>query len=132
MLLIRARVDRSRIEGQGLFAVEPIPAGTPVWRFVPGFDRCFTPEEFLALPEPARAHIRHYGYLDAGRGCWVLNGDLTIFMNHASPPNTGAPGTTGAAEETVALRDIAAGEELTCDYHAFDAGGKPVGPPGPG
>jgi SET domain-containing protein len=22
---------------------------------------------------------------------------------------------------TVALRDLAAGEELTCDYHAFDA-----------
>ncbi len=126
MLLIPARVDRSAIEGLGLFAVVPVAAGTPVWQWEPGFDRRFRPDEFAALPERARAHVRHYGYLDAGRDCWVLNGDLTIFMNHSPTPNTGAPGSLGASDATVALRDIAAGEELTCDYHAFDAGGKPV------
>lgn len=41
MILIPARVAASRIHGLGLFAVEPIPRGTPVWRFVPGFDPLF-------------------------------------------------------------------------------------------
>lgn len=37
--------------------------------------------------------------------------DLGRFMNHSSSPNCGA-GISGGS----ALREIAAGEELTCDY----------------
>ncbi len=124
MLLIHAQCDRSPIHGLGLFAVDRVPAGTPVWRFSPGFDRTFTRVEVDQLPDPARRHLLHYGYLDATAGVWVLNGDLSIFMNHSGAPNTGAPSTNGAARETLALRDIAAGDELTCDYHAFDASKK--------
>ena len=127
MILVPVVADRSAIHGLGLFATEFIPAGTPIWRFEEGFDQTFELAAFERLPEPARRHLRHYGYLDVARGRWVLNGDLGIFMNHSRLPNTGAPGVTGAADTTVALRDIAAGEELTCDYQAFDAGGKPVG-----
>ncbi|MCC6235389.1 MAG: SET domain-containing protein [Verrucomicrobiales bacterium] len=127
MMLVRVAVGRSDIEGMGLFATVPIPAGTPVWRWVSGFDRVLEESEMTAWPEAARRHIAHYGYLDPASRRWVLGGDLSIFMNHAAHPNTGAPGTVGAAPETVALRDIAAGEELTCDYHQFDASGKPVG-----
>lgn len=120
MLLVKACAQPSPLHGLGLFALEAIPTGTPLWRFEPGFDRAFTPEQFAALPPPAQAHLRHFAYLDEVSGSWVLNGDLTIFMNHSSPPNTGA--MPGAAEPviTVALRDIAAGEELTCNYFAFD------------
>jgi hypothetical protein len=42
-------------------------------------------------------------------------------MNHDPRPNTGAPADAREPVTTVALRDIAAGEELTCDYAAFDA-----------
>lgn len=126
MLLVAVRVDHSPIHGLGLFAASPIPAGRPVWRFEPGFDQVFDAARLAALPEPARRHLQHYGYLDASTGRWILNGDLGIFMNHASQPTTGALGETEAAAMTVALRDIAEGEELTCDYRAFDASGKPV------
>lgn len=129
MMLVPVRADRSPIHGLGLFALQPIPAGTTVWRFLPGFDRAFGPAEFAALPEPARRHLQHYGWLDAARREWVLDGDLAIFMNHAPEPNTGAPFATGPAPETIALRSIAAGEELTCDYRTFDAAPKPVTPP---
>ena len=36
-------------------------------------------------------------------------------MNHADDPNFGFQ----SENEAVALRDIAAGEELTCDYNVF-------------
>jgi hypothetical protein len=120
MLLVKACARPSGLHGLGVFAVEFVPKGTPIWRFEPGFDRAFTPEQFAALPELAQAHLRQHAYPDVPSGNWILSGDLTIFMNHSSPPNTGA--LPGAPEPvtTVALRDIAAGEELTCDYYAFD------------
>ena len=120
MLLVKASAQPSPLHGLGLFAREFIPKGTPFWRFEPGFDRAFTPEQFATLPEPAHAHLRHYAYLDVATGHWILNGDLTIFMNHSSSPNTGALPAAKEPVLTVALQDIAPDEELTCDYFAFD------------
>jgi len=128
MLLVKASAKPSALHGLGVFAVEFVPKGTPIWRFEPGFDRSFTQDQFDALPPLAQAHLRQHSYPDAA-GNWILSGDLTIFMNHSSPPNTGA--LPGAREPvtTVALRNIQAGEELTCDYYAFDgAAEKKLGP----
>ena len=121
MMLVRTRVAPSAIHGMGLFAVDAIPVGTPVWRFVPGFDQEISAERFAALPEPAQAHIRWFAYQDTATGAWMLSGDHTCFMNHADCPNTGASADATPTVTTVALRAIAAGEELTCDYRAFDA-----------
>jgi SET domain-containing protein len=119
MMLVRTRVAPSAIEGLGLMAVEPVARGTPIYRLVAGFDRDLAPAEWAHWPEAARAHARHYGWVRRGDQHLVLSGDHACFMNHAADPNTGVP--PGAAPEvTVALRDIAAGEELTCDYFAFD------------
>ncbi|MCC7374991.1 MAG: SET domain-containing protein [Verrucomicrobiales bacterium] len=126
MMLVPVRADRSAIHGLGLFATAAIPRGTPVWRFQPGFDRTFSPVDFAALPDRAQEHLRHYGYLDVATGHWFLGGDLSIFMNHGPVPNTGASTVLGSAIMTSALRDIQEGEELTCDYRAFDASGKPI------
>lgn len=119
-MLIRVRVLPSRIHGLGLFAVEAIRAGTPIWRFEPGFDRVLSPAAVAALPAPAQAHVRWYGFVRSQDGAWVLSGDHACFMNHSPAPNTGAIQAGRSDGTTVALRDIAAGEELTCDYRAFD------------
>ena len=120
MILVRTRVAPSAIHGMGLFAVDAIPVGTPIWRFVPGFDREFSSEQFAALPPEAQAHLRWFAFMDKATGCWVLSGDHACFMNHSPDPNTGAqPGAT-VPVTTVALRDIAAGDELTCNYRDFD------------
>jgi uncharacterized protein len=121
MLLIPTRAGPSAIHGLGLFTDAPVAAGAPVWRFEPGFDQAFTPAQFDALPAPAREYLRHYAFRDGRDGAWVLSGDHSRFMNHDPRPNTGAPAGAGEPVTTVALRDIAAGEELTCDYFAFDA-----------
>lgn len=121
MILVRTRVAPSTIHGLGLFAVEIIPRGTAIWRFELAFDREFSPEQFAALPSQAQAHLRWFAYVDASTGNRVLSGDHCCFMNHSASPNTGAPSGASPPITTVALRDIAAGEELTCDYHAFDA-----------
>ena len=121
MMLVKTRVAPSGIHGNGLFAAESIRAGTPIWRFAEGFDHELTPSFWAGLPEPARAHARGYCFVIPGSLHLVKSGDHACFMNHSPNPNTGAlPGATEPVT-TVALRDIAEGEELTCDYRAFDA-----------
>ena len=121
-MLVRTRVAPSAIHGLGLFAVDAIPVGTPIWRFEPRFDRKFSAEQFSALPAKAQAHLRWFAYLDKATGGWVLSGDHACFMNHSSDPNTGTSPEAGPPVVTVARRDIPAGGELTCNYWDFDAG----------
>lgn len=85
-----------------------------------GFDVTFSDQEVNTWPQVTRQFISWYCYKDKASGRHALSGDNTRFMNHSATPNTGAaPG--GPGNETVALHAIAAGEELTCDYFAFDA-----------
>jgi len=121
MVMAKTFVAPSRIHGNGLFAAEAMPRGTPVWRFLPGFDHEFSPEQWAALPEPARSHARWFCFVRKGDLHVILSGDHACFINHDPQPNTGAPVGGGLPVTTVALRDIAAGEELTCDYRAYDA-----------
>ena len=121
MMLVPNYVSRSLIHGCGLFAVSFIPCGTPIWRFLPGFDHEFTPEQWAALPEPARAHTRHFCFVRKGDLHVILSGDHACFINHTADPATGAPSHVRPPVTTVALRDIRAGEELTCNYWDYDA-----------
>jgi SET domain-containing protein len=121
MMLIPTRVAPSGIHGLGLFAVSVVPAGTAVWRFLPGFDHSFSPQEFAALPELARAHTRWFCFVSRENGHVILSGDHACFINHSVTPNTGAPLKGPAPVTTLALRDIQAGEEITCNYHDYDA-----------
>ncbi len=121
MMLIKTRVGPSRIHGMGLFAIERVPAGTPVWHFLPGFDQDFSPEQFAALPLLAREHTRWFGFVRQTDGHVILSGDHACFMNHSLQPNTGAPPDAAPPVRTVAQRDIPPGEEITCNYFDFDA-----------
>ncbi|OYW56408.1 MAG: SET domain-containing protein-lysine N-methyltransferase [Hyphomicrobium sp. 32-62-53] len=123
MLMVKTRLGQSLIEGTGLFAAEPIKAGTVTWRFVPGFDQLFSAEQIAALPDVAREAIETYTYVHEASGHYVYCLDNARFMNHADDPNTAGVHVDGAIEGyDVATRDIAEGEELTCDYRVFDAG----------
>lgn len=121
MLLIETRVATSAIHGLGLFAVKAIPRDTPVWKFQPGFDQIFSAHQFAALPPLTQQHLEWFAYFSQPDGSWILSGDHACFMNHSATPNTGAVAGAKQPVVTVALCDIAAGEEITCDYFAFDA-----------
>lgn len=116
MMLVKTRIGESPIHGTGLFAAEPIPAGTAVWRFDPAVDFVVPDQEFERLPEVAKEFFHNYGYRPLeDEGVWYLNGDFAKFMNHADEPNL-----TEVDGVNLAKRDIAEGEELTCDYFQFD------------
>lgn len=99
----------------GLHSAAAIPAGTRIWRFTPGVDWRMTSRELRAFPEPFQGWLRQYLYQDED-GSWVLCGDNGRFMNHHPDPNC----SDADPEWTVTVRDVAAGEELTCNYLEFD------------
>jgi SET domain-containing protein len=122
MLMVKTRLGLSDIAGIGLFADQDIPKGTVTWRFMADFDRLLKKAEIEGLPEPARSNLLDHTYLDPTSGLFVLCADNARFMNHADKPNTAGIHEPGAIEGyDVAIRDIRAGEEMTCDYRTFDA-----------
>lgn len=116
MLLVRTYVAASAIEGVGVFAAEPIRAGTSIWRLEPGFDRLVAQADYEAAAPVLRELLDRYAYPSPDQpGFIVYEVDNGRFMNHAAEPNTDFSVPTGGT----ARRDIAAGEELTCDYGEF-------------
>lgn len=116
MLLVRTYVAQSAIEGVGVFAAEPIARGTPVWRLEPTLDRLIPIETYRSAPPVLKEFLDRYAYPSADRpGHIVYDFDNGRFMNHSATPNTDFSAPVGG----VASRDIAAGEEMTCDYGEF-------------
>lgn len=115
MLLIPTYVARSPIHGYGLFAARPVKAGTVLWRLEREVDWCLSPEELASAPAGIQQRLRFHAYLDP-RGFYVYGGDNTKFMNHSDTPNC----VDSNDDEAAAARDIAADEELTCNYKSFD------------
>lgn len=121
MLTVKTFLLPSSIHGKGVFAAEPIPRGTVVWRFAPAEDLLLT--EPPSLGPTAETYLRHFAFFDAGRGGFVVCGDNAKWMNHSDDANTTAvfEGTNPRVyDRDVAVRDIHPGEEITCDYRAFD------------
>ena len=118
MLCVKTRLGESRIEGVGLFAAEPIAKGTVVWRYDPRFDLKLDMRDIPASDTITREWLMRYGYQPTEEPVYIVCGDNARFMNHSDNPNvTMSPEGTA---DNIAARDIAAGEELTCDYRTFD------------
>lgn len=117
VLFVNTTLAPSRIHGTGLFSAEPIPRGKIVFLW-PMTDRHqLRPEDVVREAEKGDRRIydssvriigRHFVYSECG-----LEPDE--FVNHASSPNLVY--VMGAG---VALRDIAAFEELTIDYRLLN------------
>lgn len=123
MLLIATRIGTSPLHGLGLFAAEPVAAGSEIWRFTPRFDLELSKAEVGALPRPAREFVEHFGYLDGRLGRWVVCFDNARFMNHSDTPNSRPDYSADPYGVDLALRDIGPGEEITTDYRLLQAAG---------
>jgi len=119
MLLISTYVNQSSIEGLGVFSDEYVPCGRLIWSLNPKFDIFVKETELGALPPHMRNFIAVYSYphLDMP-GYRVVDVDNGRFMNHSLNPNT----DFRVFDKGFALTDIAAGEEITCNYYEFDPG----------
>ena len=129
MLQVSTFIAASPIEGVGVFAAEPIRKGTMIWRSDARFDLFIPVAEYREAPLFLRQLFERYAYPSPDRpGFLVYEVDNGRFMNHADRPNTDFSGVGGWS-----IADIAAGEELTCNYAefyenfevAFGAGNRP-------
>jgi SET domain-containing protein len=104
----------SGIQGRGLIAMQPIAAGEVV--AVKG-GHVVDAATARALPERLRNSEIQIGdelYLVALEEAEYE--PVMLFLNHSCEPNVGFAGNV----VLVAMRDVAAGEELTTDYALFD------------
>ena len=120
MLLISATAKPSSVHGLGCFTDEKIQKGQVVWALDERLDLIIPASELSSFPEPAQAFLHMYGYakMQQGQKVIVLCGDHGKHMNHSTTPNLIEGGAD--MELDIAVRDIEAGEELTCNYYHFD------------
>lgn len=117
MMIVPTYVGPSVIEGVGVFAASPISSGSAIWQLSEALDLLLTDAQLAQLPPLQREFIERYGYPHMARaGLTVLEFDNGRFMNHDPQPNTDFT----SADIGWAIRDIAAGEEITCNYGEFD------------
>jgi hypothetical protein len=101
--------------GFGVIATENIPKGTILWALDP-LDRILKPGDVVELDHAGLMPVlEKYSYIN-GRGERVLCWDHGRFMNHSCDPISLSPGT----DFELAVRDIAAGEQITCDYSSLN------------
>lgn len=116
MLLVKTYVAASKVEGVGVFAAEAIARGAVIWRLEPNFDRLIARRDYEEAPPYLKELLDRYAYPSPDNPAVIVyEVDNGRFMNHSKTPNTDFSDHGGAT----ALRDIAAGEELTCDYGDF-------------
>jgi hypothetical protein len=96
--------------GFGVVATAPIPRGTITWVRDP-LDRAMTADEVDALGPLFREQIDKFTFIDR-TGRRVLCWDIARYVNHACDAACLAPGF----DFEIAVRDIAAGEQVCDDY----------------
>jgi SET domain-containing protein len=119
MLIVPNYLAQSALHGLGVFTEVDLKEGQIVSRFMPPFDVHYPPAMLEILSEAEKKYLRHYSYLSLFSEVYILPGDHDRYMNHSDTPNVGM--NPDGSTTNLALRNIRAGEELTCDYRTFDA-----------
>jgi SET domain-containing protein len=111
----RIQVRRSGVHGRGVFALQPIAAGSRIIEYK---------GEVIAWPEalrrhphdPAQPNHTFYFHVDDGHVIDAnVDGNAARWINHACDPNCEAEEVEGRVF-IQALRDLQPGEELFYDY----------------
>lgn len=114
MILVRTRLDKSKISGIGLFADCDIRAGDMVYMKSPKLDIVLSKEDFLDLNDIEQKTILHYGYFGKDK-FYHLDFDDIRFLNHSDNSNL-----VWKNNALCAKKNIKKGEELTQDYNDFE------------
>lgn len=113
MLIISTYIEKSEIEGLGLFAGQNIKEGDIIWFLDPTVDSIIPKDNFDGMIDWVTKEIsENFLKWSYKRGDdYILCADNAKFVNHSETPNCKT-----LDQYDVALRDIKVGEELTYDY----------------
>jgi hypothetical protein len=100
--------------GLGVFATKPIPRGTILWA-LDDLDQRLSPVRVRRLGPRYEALLDRYAFFNA-EGEQVVCWDIARFVNHNCEANAISTGW----HFDIAVRDIAAGEEICNDYGALN------------
>ena len=115
---VQTWIGKSRIAGKGLFAGQDIKQGTTILRYL---------GTKISKAQTARALAKGNAYICYFNDRYDIDGNTlnntARYINHSCEPNCTIE-TTSRAIWIVAVRDIAAGEELTSRYdYEYDPDG---------
>ena len=111
----RIQVRRSGVHGKGVFALQDIAAGDTVAEYV-GEVISWDEAQDRHPHDPSQPNHTFYFHVDADRVIDAkFGGNASRWINHACEPNCETDEQDGRIF-IIALRDIAAGEELNYDY----------------
>lgn len=117
MLVIPTYVEKSEINGLGLYAGEDIEAGQVIWFFDPSNDQVIPAVQFdkmiSVLDTDQQDRFKRWSYRRGDD--YVLCADNTKFANHSETPNCQA-----LRLYDVTLKAIGKGEEITYDNRQVD------------
>lgn len=114
---MRLIVRSSPIHAAGVFALSAIPKGTRIVEY--------TGERLKHDDADELYKDRPYTYLfGVGDGTYVIDGyGMAMYVNHSCDPNCETEEDEDGRVWIMAIRDIAAGEELAYDYFLYDGEG---------
>jgi uncharacterized protein len=112
----RIQVRRSGIHGKGVFALQPIPAGTVIIEYL---GEVISWKEALRRHphDPAQPDHTFYFHIDDGHVIDAnVGGNAARWINHACEPNCETDQTDDGRVFIKASQDLHPGEELFYDY----------------
>ena len=113
MLLIDTYLDKSKINGVGVFAKENVKKGEKIKEVRPEFEIEFDKENLPRMPLALARMVDNYAYeREKGSKIVVLGIDNEKYLNHSDDPSVNDDG--------IALKDIKIGDEITINYRDFD------------
>ena len=113
MFLIDTYLDKSKIQGVGVFAKENIKKGQLIKEVRPDFEIEFNKDNLPKMPLALAKLINTHAYeRELGSKILVMGIDNEKYLNHSNDPNVNDNG--------IALKDIKIGDEITVDYKDFD------------
>ena len=113
MFLIDTYVDKSKIQGIGVFANENIKKGQLIKEVRPDFEIEFNKDNLPKIPLALAKFIDTHGYeRELGSKILVMGIDNEKYLNHSKDPSVN--------DEGIALKNIKIGDEITIDYREFD------------
>ncbi len=113
MYLVKIYKNRSCINGEGIFAGEPISKGTIVFYYSSN-DTYLSKNEFQSLSHEEKHKLYEYGVEDEAGNWIVTDGDA----NHSCNANILSIFIDGLYCD-IAVKDIQINEEITIDYGLF-------------